>query len=98
MAGINGECDRPCELGRPHDVACRNFIAVEPHAPLRRWYRVEYHRHGKGGWRASGRRFDSRILAEAWARNRRMIPVEDAVNGSRWIVYRIVKERGAVDV
>lgn len=56
-----------------------------------RWYAVETHTHGKGRWQRSGRKpFPARLLAEAWARQRGFVPREEAINGSRASVFRIV--------
>ena len=29
MSGINGPCNAPCELGRPHLNICHNYFPVE---------------------------------------------------------------------
>lgn len=55
-----------------------------------RWYQVEVHRHGKGKWARHVRRFPSRIQAEAWARQQGLVTREEAANGSRRVVFRIV--------
>lgn len=34
MSGFAGECDRDCELGRPHDLECRNYIETELPCPV----------------------------------------------------------------
>lgn len=58
---------------------------------IQRWYQVELHRHGKGSWRRHVRRFPSKIQASAWARARGYRPRSEAANGSRQLVYRIVR-------
>lgn len=55
-----------------------------------RWYAVEAHRHGKGQWARRGAKFPARILATGWAESQGWVPVEDAVNGSGQVVYRLV--------
>ena len=30
MSGINGPCNRDCQLGRPHDIDCHNYIELGP--------------------------------------------------------------------
>lgn len=45
MSGVYGECDRPCVLGRPHEVDCRNYIETELPCPV---CSGEYGRHHPG--------------------------------------------------
>jgi len=63
-----------------------------------RWYAVEAHRHGKGRWTRYGPQFPSREHAKAWARGRGYVPREEAVNGSRQAVYRVIEIDGRAAV
>lgn len=58
---------------------------------VQRWYAVEAHRHGKGGWARRGPVHPSRLHARQWARSRKWLELGEAVNGSRQVVYRIVE-------
>lgn len=79
---------RTCHPLVPH----RGPGTISPGAgmTLQRSYQVETHRHGKGRWERRPRTFPSKIQAEAWSRLRGYLPRDEAVNGARQTVFRIV--------
>lgn len=56
-----------------------------------RWYAVETHTHGGGSWRRQGRTHPSREHAKQWAESRGYVTRENATDGKRGGVYRIVE-------
>ncbi len=45
MSGINGPCNRPCKIGRAHEIDCHNYIEVDLPCPV---CNTEYGRHANG--------------------------------------------------
>lgn len=34
MSGINGPCNRACNMGRPHELDCHNYIEIDLPCPV----------------------------------------------------------------